>query len=421
MSRRTRPPGALPPYVQAIVVAAVFGVAVVALLVIPAIIRRATPVVAQQTPEPIASGFFRPTPEQWQTLGIAPVRLMAFPDVADTDGTIAAADDTTTQVFSPYTGRVTHVFVTTGDTVAKGAPLFAVQADELAQAQNDLATALQTLAAARVQLHVTQANRERLKKLLNVDGAARKDVEQSRADLATALTAVRNDETAVALVRSKLRVLGAGDETANALAAAGQPKTLKTSVVVPAPISGLVMQRSVGVGQNLESAANGASTALLTIADMSRVFFVAAAPETEIAQIHVGDPVAVHILAFPGRTFDARVAYIAPSVDANTHRIAVRAAVANPGGALKPGMFGTFSISTGPASREVGVPEQSVIIEGDTARVWITGPNKTLALRYIRTGKTVDGNVEVLGGLEPGDHVVTSGSVFIDRAALGGD
>jgi cobalt-zinc-cadmium efflux system membrane fusion protein len=62
-----------------------------------------------------------------------------------------------------------------------------------------------------------------------------------------------------------------------------------------------------------------------------------------------------------------------------------------------------------------------VIFEGDTARVWITGPNRTLALRYVRAGKIVDGTVEILEGLRPGDRVVTTGSVFIDRASQGDD
>jgi cobalt-zinc-cadmium efflux system membrane fusion protein len=67
------------------------------------------------------------------------------------------------------------------------------------------------------------------------------------------------------------------------------------------------------------------------------------------------------------------------------------------------------------------VPEQAVIFEGDTARVWIVGANRTLALRYFTAGKTVDGMVEALRGLQSGDRVVTQGSVFIDRAAQGDD
>jgi membrane fusion protein, heavy metal efflux system len=127
----------------------------------------------------------------------------------------------------------------------------------------------------------------------------------------------------------------------------------------------------------------------------------------------------VRLEAFPERTFDATVRYISGTVDPNLHRISVRAVVENAAGALRPGMFGTFRISTGPATRNLVVPENAVIYEENTARVWVTGPHKTLALRYIRAGKTVDGMVQVLSGLRPGDYVVTSGTVFIDRALRG--
>jgi len=60
-----------------------------------------------------------------------------------------------------------------------------------------------------------------------------------------------------------------------------------------------------------------------------------------------------------------------------------------------------------------------VIYEGDTARVWIAHPGHALELRQIKTGATVNGLVEVLSGLSPGERVVTSGALFIDRASQG--
>jgi membrane fusion protein, heavy metal efflux system len=409
--------------IWAIIVVAALGLALAVLFVVMPTIRRgagpnAAPA-AEPTPQPLPSGFFQLTDLDWSGLRFARVDAIPFPSVAETDGTIAPADDTTTQVVSPYTGRVTAVYATVGDTVRKGTPLFALDGSEYAQAVNDLASAIETLQTARVQLRVTAANRTRLLALQKTGGAATKDVEQSAADLSTAQTNVRNGETAVALVRSRLRILGLSDAAMDALAAAGRRPLLPTAVVVRAPIDGVVMQRGVGIGQNVDSAANGSTNPLFTISDLSRVFFVANVTETQIVGVHVGDPVSVRMLAFPGRTFDARVRYIAPAVDPTTHRVFVRSEVSNPSGSLRPGMFGEMRITTGPPSRILAVPEDAIIYEEDTARVWITGPDKTLALRYIKTGKTVDGTVEVLGGLSPGDHVVTSGVVFIDRALRG--
>jgi cobalt-zinc-cadmium efflux system membrane fusion protein len=376
---------------------------------------------AQASPVPVASGFFKPTDQQWENLSIASVRRMEVPDVNDTDGSITPADDATTQVFSSYTGRVAKVFVTVGDTVRAGRPLFAIAGSEFAQAQNDLSASVQTRDAARIQLRVTQANRARLLKLATIDGAARKDVEQSAADLANAKATLRNDETALALVRSRLRVLGKSDAEIDDLEKNPAEHTLPTDVVVAAPVGGVVTQRAIGVGQYVESAASGATNPLLTITDFSRVFFVAGVREADVTRIRIGDDVSVMLQAFPNHIFHAHVRYIAPSIDQTTHRIFVRSEVANPDGALKTGMFGAFRIAAGAPSTEVVVPQKAVVFEGeDDARVWLVGPNKTLALRHIRAGKTVDGMVVVSDGLQAGDHVVTSGSVFIDRASQGG-
>jgi cobalt-zinc-cadmium efflux system membrane fusion protein len=99
--------------------------------------------------------------------------------------------------------------------------------------------------------------------------------------------------------------------------------------------------------------------------------------------------------------------------------VTVRAEIANPGGALKPEMFASFSLLTAPDSQAVGVPAEAVLFEGDAARVWVAGAGRTLALREIHAGRTQGGMIEVLSGLTAGERVVTSGSVFIDRAAQG--
>jgi len=133
--------------------------------------------------------------------------------------------------------------------------------------------------------------------------------------------------------------------------------------------------------------------------------------------MRVGLPLEVHVLAYPGRIFKGKISYVAPSIDPNTHRLPVRADVENPDGALKPGMFANFNIITGEAANAPAVPQDAVVYEGEQARVWVAGPGDTLALREIRTGRISDGMVEVRSGLSAGEQVVTSGTVFIDRAA----
>ena len=76
-----------------------------------------------------ADGAFRPSETQWGSLRLTPVREVAFRDERATDGKIAINEDTTTPVFSPYSGRVSRLIAKAGDKVAAGAPLFVLEQD----------------------------------------------------------------------------------------------------------------------------------------------------------------------------------------------------------------------------------------------------------------------------------------------------
>jgi len=187
--------------------------------------------------------------------------------------------------------------------------------------------------------------------------------------------------------------------------------------IVRAPIGGIITQRQIGLGQFINSTAAGASSPVYTIGDLSTVWLIANVREVDAPLMRVGEPVEVHVLAFPGRVFRAKISWVAPSIDPNMHRLAVRADVENPDGALKPGMFANFSIITGEAETAPAVPTRAIVYEGDTARVWVAGEDGTIAVRPVHTGRSTDGMVEILAGLSPGEKIVTSGALFIDRAA----
>jgi membrane fusion protein, heavy metal efflux system len=361
-------------------------------------------------------GTFRPTQQQWHGLKLQPVVVRAFVPEQVTEGTIAVDDDLTTPVFSHYSGRVIKVIAMLGNVVEPGAPLFVIHASEFVQAQNDLITALANLQSARSQLRMAETTEKRTHELYLAQGGSLKDWQQAQTDQITAQNTVRSDEIALHAVRSRLRILGKTDQEIASLEAQPTQK-LEPVTTVTAPVRGTITQRQIGVGQYINSEAAGATNPVYTISDLSTVYLIANVREVGAPLMHVGLPLEVRVLAYPGRVFKGKVSYIAPSIDPNTHRLPVRADVENPDGALKPGMFANFNIITGEASNAPAVPQDAVVYEGEQARVWVAGDGDTLALREIRTGRTNDGMVEVLAGLSLGEKVVTSGTVFIDRAA----
>jgi cobalt-zinc-cadmium efflux system membrane fusion protein len=361
-------------------------------------------------------GTFRPTQTQWKGLKLEPVTVRAFRPEQVTEGTIAVDDDLTTPVFSHYSGRVTKVIAMLGDVVEPGAPLFVINATEFVQAQNDLTTALANLQSARSQLKMAETTEKRSHELYLVQGGSLKDWQQAQTDLITAQNTVRSDGIALHAVRNRLRILGKADQEIASLET--QPtQRLDPVAIVKAPVRGTITQRQIGVGQYINSEAAGATSPVYTISDLSTVYLIANVREVDAPLMKVGLSLEVHVLAYPGRVFKGKVSYVAPSIDPNTHRLPVRADVENPGGALKPGMFANFSIITGDASSAPAIPQEAIVFEGERARVWVAGDGDTLALREIRTGRTSNGMVEVLAGLLAGEKVVTSGTVFIDRAA----
>jgi cobalt-zinc-cadmium efflux system membrane fusion protein len=379
--------------------------------------RLVHPGASQPAPQPAAPpGAFAPTEAQLKGFKVAPVAAFTFHSESIAEGNIAIDDDLNTPVFSPYSGHVVQLIAKLGDEVARGAPLFKVEASEFVQAANTLITAVAASQTARSQLAQAEINEKRAHELYLANGGALKDWQQGRTDLAAAQNTVRSTDIALAAARNQLRILGKSEAEIAALEAA-PTQQLDPVAVVTAPIAGTVTRRQVGRGQNIQSISSGANNPVYTIGDLSTVWLIANVRENDIPLMHLGAAVEVRVPAYPGRVFNAKISWVGASLDANTHRLPVRADVENPDGALKPVMFANFSITTGRDATAPAVPQSAIVYEGDTIRAWLARDDGRIESRTIRIGRVEDGMVEVLQGLSPGDKIVTSGALFIDRAA----
>jgi len=359
-----------------------------------------------------ADGAFRPTDSQWSGFKFAKVEPLAFREERATDGRIAINEDTTTPVFSPFSGRVSRLIARPGEYVQRGQPLFAIEASEFVQGHNDLITAVAGVEKARSRLVLAQAAEKRQKELLAIRGGALKDYEQAQSDLVAAQGDLRSADITLAAARNRLRILGRSDEE---IADLEKRDRIGAETIVDAPISGMVIQRRVGLGQYINA---GANDPVYTIGDLSTVWLVANVRESDAPRMKVGAPVRIMVLAFPGQVFNATLTYVAPALDPNTRRLPVRAELKNPNLELKPEMFASFRIVSGADRSMPAVPADAIVYEGANARVWVARPDsKTVVSRSIVVGDTSDGMVEVKKGLEVGETVVTSGTLFIDRAA----
>jgi membrane fusion protein, heavy metal efflux system len=354
---------------------------------------------------------FKPSKEQLASLKIVPVTRSNFRSEHITDGKIALNSDRSTPVFSPFSGRVTQVLANLGDIVQRGQPLLALQASEFVQGQSDLLSAQASLAAARSGLAMAKTNERRKHALFDAKAGSKQDWEQSQNDLAAAQGAEQTASAALAAVRNRLSILGKSDAEIDALARA---EKIDSVAQVLAPIDGTITDKQVGVGQYLQA---GAAPPPFTVGDLSTVWLIANVRESDAPFVRKGQLLEVRAVAFPEHVFSARITYVASSLEPATRRLTVRAEINNPQGLLKPEMFASFSILSGGGATSLAVPESGVIYEGQEARVWILGGDGTLALRKIKPGRAAGGMLEVLEGVKVGERVVSSGALFIDRAA----
>jgi membrane fusion protein, heavy metal efflux system len=344
-----------------------------------------------------AAGQVRLTQEQLTTLGITTVNATAFHDAVVADGQIAVNADTTTQVFSPYSGRVIKVLAGVGDKVRSGAALLTLDASENLDAQSTLITALSQARLARL----TETRRHAA---YDSHGGSLQDWQQAQSDLTTA-------EAALSAARGRLRVLGSSDAQISALEAAG---VVSPTATIASPITGLVTDRQVGPGQVVQA---GDSTAVFTVADLSTVWLLSAVRDSDAASISPGQQIVVRVQALPGHDYHSTVQSVGAEVDPVTHRVMVRAMVPNADGHLRPAMLATSEIITSPDTLAPGVPEAAIVREGEQAHVWVVGAAGLLTERAIQTGRSSGALTEVRQGLAAGERIVTSGSLFIDSAA----
>jgi RND family efflux transporter MFP subunit len=174
---------------------------------------------------------------------------------------------------------------------------------------------------------------------------------------------------------------------------------------IRAPFDGYVVKRTVDPG---DMAVPG-RTLMVLERDSYRVRVNV--PERFLGSIRLGDRMKVRVESL-GRTFFAKVVEIEPSVDPRTRTFRVEARIS--GGGLRSGMFARVFLPE--RERILVVPESALYRRWDLTGVWVVDPEGTLSLRFVRTGRRLEGKVEILSGLKEGERIVVRG---LERACDG--
>ena len=215
------------------------------------------------------------------------------------------------------------------------------------------------------------------------------------------------DETLARAARRRLELLGLPERAIGDLELQGRSSR---RVPVLAPISGVVSELGVREGAMVQ-----AGTPAFTLTDLSSVWLTIEVPEAQAAVLRQGQRTEARVQTLPGKSFEGKIDYIYPEVNAQTRTVKARATLANPGLALKPGMFAQVSLG-GVTRKALTVPAEAVIHTGNRSVVIVTDGER-FQPATVRTGAETDGQIEILSGLKEGERVVASGQFLIDSEA----
>ncbi len=119
----------------------------------------------------------------------------------------------------------------------------------------------------------------------------------------------------------------------------------------------------------------------------------------------------------PDRTFNGTVNALLPEVNAQTRSVRARIVLANPGAALKPGMFATVAFGGAQAAPAVLVPSEAVINTGKRNVVIVDAGNGRFTPVEVAVGRESGEVTEIRSGLAAGQRVVVSGQFLVDSEA----
>jgi cobalt-zinc-cadmium efflux system membrane fusion protein len=290
-------------------------------------------------------------------------------------------------VYPPATGRIVEMKVRPWDRVVRGQTLAIIESGDLSRAVADYHKA-------QADNQVKQDALTRARDLYDHHAIAEKDLQQAQAD-------AQMSAAEVSATRDQIRELGMDPDHA----------TNQLSIV--APQGGVILD--VGASPGEYSNALAAPAPLCTIADISTVWAVGDIYEKDLAVAKTGQDAQITLDAYPGREWTGRVSDVSDAVDAATRTLHVRIVLANPKGELKPSLFGAIRLLRS-SSPGILLPSAAVIREGNDAYVFVGIGNNRFARRNVTLGRSVDGSLEIVSGIKPGDTVVSQGALLL-RAA----
>lgn len=214
--------------------------------------------------------------------------------------------------------------------------------------------------------------------------------------------------------KEKLRQWKLTDKQISEIESSGE---VRNSIGIFSNTSGVIVSKRVNKGDYVSP-----GTVLFDIADLSSVWILFDAYESDIQYIRKGEQISFTLQALPGENFTGKIVFIDPVIDPATRVARVRVEAGNRAGMLKPGMFATGNVRAMPEGYgdNLVIPRSAVLWTGKRSVVYVKQENQdepVFKMREIELGPRLAGGYIVKDGLSEGEEIVTNGTFSVDAAA----
>jgi cobalt-zinc-cadmium efflux system membrane fusion protein len=354
---------------------------------------QAATVAAPAATHPDGEVWLTPAQVKDAKIQVADVAMQAVDDTILTSGTVTLDDLRTGHVFSPVTGRVVGISAQLGQHVTKGQPLAVIESPDIGSTIADVHKAQADLIAADHDL-------KRKKDLFEQKAG-------SASDLEAAQDTYRKAKAEVERATEKERLLRVGNADA-----------VSQTFSLAAPVDGEVLMRNINPGIEVQGQYSGGATQeLFTIGELDHVWVIGDLYEMDFARVHIGAPVIVTVVAYPGKVFKGTVDWVSGSLDPGTRTARVRCVFDNKDRFLRPMMYATVQISVD-QKNAVAIPRDSLLRLGDQKVVFVELGESDGLVKFKRVAVDVDEGessqwLEVKKGLDAGQKIVTAGAILL--------
>lgn len=311
--------------------------------------------------------------------------LMATDIPVDLPARIVWSEERTQRVFSAFSGRVSSIDVTMGQSIVKGQALAHLSSPEFGAAQAETSLA-------QTNLNLATQVLDRQQSLFDLGVVARKDVEQATAEAARAQAELKRAQAKTDLY--------------------GNRNTAHQQLALRSDVQGVVVERNITLGQEVRP--DNASQALFVISDPSKLWVQIDAQTPDMLDLKPNAQVDLVVPSLSDQVFKATVVTVADQIDPVSRSIKVRALVDNTSRVLKSEMLARVRY-TRRISQGIEVPASAVFLIGKQHIVFVQTSKGVYGPRQVTLSQEGPVKVVLSQGLQIGEEVVVQNGLLLAR------